>query len=64
MHRSYNEIVREIARRPGSYLLDLERDFDSRQDLEAIFTRNGIHFTQAGLALVATRVRSPETSDR
>ena len=56
MHRSYNEIVREISGAPGSYLLDLERDFDSRHDLEAIFTRDGIHFTPAGLALVAKRV--------
>jgi lysophospholipase L1-like esterase len=57
MHRSYNEIVREVAAgAPGSYLLDLEREFESRGDLDAIFLRDGIHFTQAGLALVARRV--------
>jgi lysophospholipase L1-like esterase len=56
MHRSYNQIVREVAGATGSYLLDLERDFDAREDLDAIFTLDGIHFTQAGLALVAKRV--------
>lgn len=57
MHRSYNQVVREIAAgAPGSYLLDLEREFESREDLDAIFTRDGIHFTPAGLALVAKRV--------
>jgi lysophospholipase L1-like esterase len=56
MHRSYNETVREVAAATGSYLLDLERDFDSSDDLGAVFTRDGIHFTQAGLALVAKRV--------
>jgi lysophospholipase L1-like esterase len=57
MHRSYNQIVREVvAGAAGSHLLDLEREFDSREDLDAIFTRDGIHFTQPGLALVAKRV--------
>jgi len=57
MHRSYNEIVREVAGgAPGSYLLDLEREFEPREDLDAIFLRDGIHFTPAGLALVAKRV--------
>ena len=56
MHRTYNQIVREVAGSTGSYLLDLERDFDSREDLHAIFLPDGVHFTQPGLALVAKRV--------
>jgi lysophospholipase L1-like esterase len=57
MHRSYNETVREVAAGvPGSYLLDLEHELESREDLDAIFLRDGIHFTPAGLALVARRV--------
>jgi len=56
LHRSYNQVVREVAKSTGSYLLDLEQSFDSRDDLEAIFTADGIHFTQEGLALVAKRV--------
>jgi lysophospholipase L1-like esterase len=57
MHRSYNQVVREIAAGAhGSYLLDLEREFESREDLDAVFLRDGIHFTPAGLALVAKRV--------
>jgi lysophospholipase L1-like esterase len=57
IHRDYNQIVREVAAgAPGSYLLDLEREFESREDLDAIFTRDGIHFTPAGLALVAKRL--------
>jgi lysophospholipase L1-like esterase len=57
IHRDYNQIVRAVAAgAPGSYLLDLEREFESREDLEAIFTRDGIHFTPPGLALVAKRV--------
>jgi lysophospholipase L1-like esterase len=56
LHRSYNQIVREVAKATGSYLLDLEQNFDSRNDLNAIFMADGIHFTQSGLALVAKRV--------
>ena len=57
MHRSYNQIVREVAAgAPGSYLLDLEREFELREDLNTIFMRDGIHFTPPGLALVAKRI--------
>jgi len=56
MHRRYNQIEREVVAETGSYILDLERDFDSRDDLSTIFMLDGIHFTPAGLALVAQRV--------
>jgi len=56
LHRSYNQVVREVAKATGSHLLDLEQNFDSRGDLDAIFTPDGIHFTASGLALVARRV--------
>ncbi len=56
LHQSYNQIVREVAKTTGSHLLDLEQGFDSRADLDAIFSADGIHFTRGGLALVAKRV--------
>jgi lysophospholipase L1-like esterase len=56
MHQTYNQVVREVAKAPGSYLLDLEQNFNAREDLSSIFLADGIHFTQGGLALVAKRV--------
>ena len=55
-HRAYNEIVREVADQQAVELLDLEREFASRRDLNRIFTNDGIHLTKTGLDLVAERV--------
>ena len=55
-HRSYNDVVREIAEHNNLTLLDLEKAFASRRDLGRIFTSDGIHFSNTGLNLVAERV--------
>jgi lysophospholipase L1-like esterase len=56
LHRTYNQIVREVAQAQGSYLLDLEQEFYAREDLPLIFKADGIHFSPGGLELVAKRV--------
>ncbi len=58
LHRTYNQIVREVAVEGGWSLLDLDRQFAAlpRQDLEQIFLADGIHLSINGLALVADRV--------
>ncbi|MEW6110531.1 MAG: GDSL-type esterase/lipase family protein [Thermodesulfobacteriota bacterium] len=56
LHKSYNEIAREAAKRPMSHLLDLETEFERLPHPEELFMKDGIHFTSAGLALVAKRV--------
>jgi lysophospholipase L1-like esterase len=56
MHRAYNEIVRAVAQAHGAPLLDLEADWADSPSLRAIFSADGIHFTQNGLAALAQRV--------
>ncbi len=56
LHRTYNQVVRDLAVQNGLMLLDLESDFDSLHNLDQIFTKDGIHFTPTGLELVAKRV--------
>lgn len=56
LHKQYNQIVREVARDTGAHLLDLESEFSERSDLAQIFTSDGIHFQEEGLALVASRL--------
>jgi lysophospholipase L1-like esterase len=56
LHRAYNEIVRETARRTGAILLDLEAEAEARDDLATLFIADGIHFTEAGNAWVGGRV--------
>lgn len=56
LHRAYNEVVRETARRTGAVLLDLEAEAEARQDLDTLFIADGIHFTDAGNAWVGGRV--------
>lgn len=56
MHRTYNRAVRDLAGQSDIFLLDLESDFDTLQNLDQIFTKDGIHFTSAGLELVAKQV--------
>lgn len=53
LHKNYNKIVREVAGKEGAYLLDLEPQIGSSPDLRSIFTEDNIHFTQAGLSVVA-----------
>jgi hypothetical protein len=50
--------VRDIVKEHGSHILDLESDFNSMEseDLQKVFSRDGIHFTPFGLALVAGRI--------
>ena len=56
MHRQYNQIVRDLARQTGAYVLDLESDFSGLKDLTQVFKSDGIHFVEEGLALVARRL--------
>jgi lysophospholipase L1-like esterase len=58
LHKEYNKQLRHIANTDGSYLLDLEAEFMdySAQELAALFMRDGIHFTDSGLELVAERI--------
>jgi lysophospholipase L1-like esterase len=59
MHRDYNQVVRDIAGTGDSFLLDLEEELNtvSRDTLEALFRRDGIHLKPAGLAVIAGRIR-------
>jgi lysophospholipase L1-like esterase len=52
MHKKYNEIVREVAQETDSFLLDLESDFNSRNNIKKIF-KGGIHFSPFGRKLVS-----------
>jgi lysophospholipase L1-like esterase len=56
LHRAYNEIVRQVAKRTGSVLLDLETEAEARSDVAQLFTGDGIHFTDAGNAWIGGRV--------
>lgn len=56
IHRRYNSIAREIASHSNAFLLDLEKKFASIADQEKIFNKDGIHFTDSGLALVAAEI--------
>jgi hypothetical protein len=53
LHRSYSEVVRDVAKASSSFLLDLESEYDASQALGQIFLDDAIHFTRFGLALVA-----------
>ena len=57
-HRAYCEIAREVARGEGAHLLDLEVHFAGLPDdvLADLFTPDGIHPTQAGLAALASKL--------
>ncbi|MBN1424880.1 hypothetical protein JXA88_10015 [Candidatus Fermentibacteria bacterium] len=58
LHRQYNEIVREVARERGALLVDLERELAHLppRDVAALFSRDGIHLSLAGSAVVASRI--------
>lgn len=53
LHKHYNGIVRDVAAQEGAYLLDLETQMDSVPDIRSIFTEDNIHFTHAGMSVVA-----------
>jgi lysophospholipase L1-like esterase len=63
LHRQYNGIVREVARDTESTLLDLESEFESLppRDVGALFSRDGIHLSLAGVAVVASRIAAVVT---
>ena len=56
VHRSYNSIVRDVARETGAELVDLEADWAYRPDLDKVFLGDGIHFTSWGNALIAREI--------
>ncbi|MCZ6594500.1 MAG: GDSL-type esterase/lipase family protein [Bacteroidetes bacterium] len=57
-HKEYNQIVKQVAKAGGSFLLDLETEFSSTSDesLRAIFVNDGIHLTGIGVGIVAKRI--------
>jgi lysophospholipase L1-like esterase len=60
MHRQYNDVVRKVARDHDAYLIDMEAEFESMSasDLKAMFTEDGIHFTDLGRAVLSQRIAS------
>jgi len=51
--REYNDIVRKVAgEKDGRHLIDLDTRISGRGDVRSIFTGDGLHFSEAGLALV------------
>jgi lysophospholipase L1-like esterase len=49
-HRAYNAEVRRIAIRRHWPIADLQREARERLDVAPLFTKDGIHFTAAGMA--------------
>src|SRR5262245_8873901 len=56
LHREYAEAVREAAREPGSYLLDLAARADALPDPGLVFYRDGIHFRRRGIEWIAGEI--------
>jgi hypothetical protein len=58
LHKKYNQIVRVLVQENHGYLLDLEKEFNRLPDdqLRAIFSKDGIHFTDDGLHVVAGKM--------
>ena len=55
-HRHYNQIVRDLARETGAYVLDLESELAELENPHTVFLDDGIHFQREGLFLVARRL--------
>ncbi|QDV44866.1 GDSL-like Lipase/Acylhydrolase [Stieleria neptunia] len=55
IHRSYNQIVRDVADARGDTLIDLEKEIDPMNKLE-LFIDDHIHLSQQGRLLVAKRM--------
>jgi lysophospholipase L1-like esterase len=55
LHQRYNEITREVADESGAGIVDLARSVDknSDEDVKAIMSLDGIHFTPEGMAVIA-----------
>jgi lysophospholipase L1-like esterase len=52
--REYNDAIRQITQEEESWhLVDLDSLISQRRDVREIFTGDGLHFSQSGLALVA-----------
>jgi hypothetical protein len=50
----YNDIVREVAvENEGWHLIDLDALISGRDDVQSLFTGDGLHYSEKGLALVA-----------
>ncbi len=56
LHKRYNEIVREVAKEHHAFLLDLEADFGSVENIQPLFLDDKIHFTSEGIKVVAHKV--------
>ena len=55
LHRKYVQVVREVAAAENAPLVDLHHEFNQlpRQDLERLFTGDGIHLTPQGHRKIA-----------
>jgi len=58
LHQRYNDVVRGLAKQRGWALLDLESEVQKLEQFSEIFMGDGIHFTPAGLAWIASRISS------
>lgn len=58
LHRRYNAIVREVAAETGAALVDLEAELGGLgyREVAGLFSRDGIHLSAPGIAVVASRV--------
>ena len=56
LHRQYNDVVRELAGAKSWSLLDLEREAQEHPEFEAVFKKDGVHFTDEGLFWVSSRM--------
>lgn len=54
--RVYNDVVARVARAHGWHVLDLAASANALPDPDAIFLADGIHFTPAGLAWIASQL--------
>ncbi len=63
LHRRYNEIVREVAKERDAFLLDLEAEFDSLENVQSLFSDDKIHLRSDGIKVMAHKVSGFISSD-
>ncbi len=55
LHKTYNEIVRQTARDQDGILFDLENSLKGRPDLNTVFKKDGIHFSEEGFEVLVSQ---------
>jgi lysophospholipase L1-like esterase len=56
LHRGYNLIVKDFAKKNNAYLLDLENEFDTSPNIQSLFLKDGIHFTRYGMEMAGEKI--------